>query len=295
MSNRANGRTGMGAVMASKNLKAIAVRGKRGKKNFNPANKAGLNEMARHGAKILPESDVAGLAKYGTAETTGAQQATAKLPAYNFNSGVFDEWEKIDGVTMYDTILRGAAEDKQDLRGRDTCYSCTVRCKRIVEITDGPYQVDPHYGGPEYETTSTFGNYCGISELAAISKANEICNKYGMDTISCGATIAWAMECFENGRITTEDTGGLELKFGNAEAMVRLTEMIAKREGFGDILANGSERAAEIIGRGTEEFLITSHRQEAPAHMPQITRVASTIAVMRVSLSPTPTEWPYWA
>jgi aldehyde:ferredoxin oxidoreductase len=277
MSNRANGRTGMGAVMASKNLKAIAVRGKRGKKNLSLANKQALIDMARHGAKIMPESDVAGLGKYGTAETTGAQQSVGMLPSFNFSSGVFDGWEKIDGPTMYDTILRGAAEDKQDLRGRDTCYSCTIRCKRVVEVTEGPYQVDPHYGGPEYETTSTFGNYCGISDLSAIAKANEICNKYGMDTISCGATIAWAMECFENGKLSTEDTDGLELRFGNAEAMVKLTDMIAKREGFGDILANGSAGAAEIIGRGTDEFLITSHKQEAPAHMPQLKRSLALI------------------
>ncbi len=277
MSNRANGRTGMGAVMASKNLKAVAVRGKAGKKNFRMAKKQALSNLARYGAKIFPESDVAGLGKYGTAETTGAQQSVGMLPSYNFNSGVFDEWEKIDGPTMYDTILQGADEDKQELRGRDTCYSCTVRCKRIVEIKDGPFQVDPHYGGPEYETTSTFGNYCGISDLAAISKANEICNKYGIDTISCGATIAWAMECFENGKITTADTGGIELKFGDAEAMVKMTELIAARQGFGDILANGSERAAGLIGRGTDEFLITSHKQETPAHMPQLKRSLALI------------------
>ena len=102
----------------------------------------------------------------GTAETTGVQNAVGMLPSYNFSSGVFEEWEKIDGVTMYDTILKGADEDKQDLKGRDTCYSCTIRCKRVVEISEGPYKVDPHYGGPEYETTSTFGNYCGISDLA---------------------------------------------------------------------------------------------------------------------------------
>lgn len=277
MSNRANGRTGMGAVMGSKNLKAVVVRGKQGKKNYTVANKKGLNDMARYGAKIIPESGVAGLAKYGTAETTGVQNAVGMLPAYNFNSGVFDGWEKIDGPTMYDTILKGADEDKQDLKGRDTCYSCTIRCKRVVEITEGPYKVDPHYGGPEYETTSTFGNYCGISDLAAIAYANQLCNQYGMDTISCGATIAWAMECFENGKITTADTGGIELKYGNAEAMVKMTELIAKNEGFGQILGMGSAAAAEAIGRGTEAYLITSKKQEAPAHMPQMKRSLAMI------------------
>lgn len=277
MSNRANGRTGMGAVMGSKNLKAVVVRGKEGKKKFAVANKKGLNDLARLGAKMFPTSDVAGLGKYGTAETTGAQQSVGMLPSFNFNSGVFDNWEKIDGPTMYDTILLGANEDKQDLKGRDTCYSCTIRCKRVVEITEGPYKVDPHYGGPEYETTSTFGNYCGVDDLAAISYANQVCNQYGMDTISCGATIAWAMECFENGLITLEDIGGLALNFGNAETMVKMTEMIAKGEGFGQILGLGSAAAAKAIGRGTEEYLITSKGQEAPAHMPQMKRSLALI------------------
>jgi aldehyde:ferredoxin oxidoreductase len=277
MSNRANGRTGMGAVMGSKNLKAVVVRGQEGKKNYAVAHKKKVNDLARLGAKMFPTSDVAGLGKYGTAETTGVQQAVGMLPSFNFNSGIFEGWEKIDGPTMYDTILLGAHEDKQDLKGRDTCYSCTVRCKRVVEIKEGPYRVDPHYGGPEYETTSTFGNYCGIDDLAAIAYANQLCNQYGMDTISCGATIAWAMECFEQGKITTADTGGLELKFGNAEAMVKMTELIAKGEGFGQILGLGSAAAAQVLGRGTEEYLITSKGQEAPAHMPQMKRSLALI------------------
>jgi aldehyde:ferredoxin oxidoreductase len=274
MSNRANGRTGMGAVMGSKNLKAVAVRGK---KRPEVADKAGLNELARWGAANLEDSDIAGLAKYGTAETTGSNQTSGTLPTYNFNSGVFEGWEPIDGTTMYDTVLKGAAEGKQDREGRDTCYACTVRCKRVVEITEGKYKVDPHYGGPEYETTSTFGNYCAIDDLAAISKANEICNKYGMDSISCGATISWAFEAFNEGKLTLEDTDGLDLTWGNADAMVQLTESIARREGFGDLLAEGSERAARQIGRGTEQYLITFKGQEAPAHMPRVKRSLSVI------------------
>ncbi|NQU31512.1 MAG: aldehyde ferredoxin oxidoreductase family protein [Anaerolineae bacterium] len=274
MSNRANGRTGMGAVMGSKNLKAIAVRGK---KRPIAADKAGLSKLAKWGSANLADSGIAGLAKYGTAETTGANQTSGTLPTYNYNSGVFENWEAIDGTTMYDTILRGAAEGKQDRLGRDTCYACTVRCKRVVEIKDGPYKVDPHYGGPEYETTSTFGNYCGIDDLAAISKANEICNKYGMDTISCGATISWAYEAFNEGKLTLEDTDGLDLTWGNADSMVKLTEKIARREGFGDILAEGSERAARKIGRGTEAYLITFKGQEAPAHMPRVKRSLAVV------------------
>lgn len=274
MSNRANGRTGMGAVMGSKNLKAIAVRGK---KRPIAADKAGLSKLAKWGSANLADSGIAGLAKYGTAETTGANQTSGTLPTYNYNSGVFENWEAIDGTTMYDTILRGAAEGKQDRLGRDTCYACTVRCKRVVEIKDGPYKVDPHYGGPEYETTSTFGNYCGIDDLAAISKANEICNKYGMDTISCGATISWAYEAFNEGKLILEDTDGLDLTWGNADSMVKLTEKIARREGFGDILAEGSERAARKIGRGTEAYLITFKGQEAPAHMPRVKRSLAVV------------------
>jgi len=274
MSNRANGRTGMGAVMGSKNLKAVAVRGK---KRPSVADKAGLAKLAKWGADNLEDSDIAGLAKYGTAETTGANQTSGTLPTFNFNSGVFDGWEAIDGTTMYDTILRGAAEGKQDRIGRDTCYACTVRCKRVVEITEGKYKVDPHYGGPEYETTSTFGNYCAIDDLAAVSKANELCNKYGIDTISCGATISWAFEAFNEGKLTLEDTDGLDLSWGNAESMVKLVEKIAKRDGVGDFLAEGSERAAKKIGRGTEQYLITFKGQEAPAHMPRVKRTLAII------------------
>ncbi len=274
MSNRAHGRTGIGAVMGSKNLKAIVARGKNKPSLADPA---ALRELTKWGVKAYPDSNVFGLGKYGTAETTAGQQSAGGLPTFNFNQGVFDGWEAIDGTTMYDTILKGAESGDQNRQGRDTCFACTVRCKRVAEITEGPYQVDPHYGGPEYETLATFGSYCGIDDLAAVAKANELCNKHGMDTISCGATIAWAMECFEAGLLDLDATGGLELAYGNAEAMVRMTEMIAMRQGFGDVLAEGSERAAAVVGRGSEAFLITSKKQETPAHMPQVKPSLSVI------------------
>jgi aldehyde:ferredoxin oxidoreductase len=269
MSNRANGRTGMGAVMGSKKLKAIVVRGKNKPAIADPV---GLKDLARWGAKNFPDSDVFGLGKYGTAEGLLSQDKSGGLPTYNWDSGTFDAAEAIGGEKMYDTILRGAAEGKQDRQGRDTCYACTVRCKRVVEIEGGPDPVKPLYGGPEYETLSTFGSYCGIDDLQAIARANQLCNQYGMDTISCGATIAWAFDCFEQGLITAEDTDGMELGYGQAEAMVALTEMIAKREGFGDILADGSAHAAERIGRGTEDLVVATKKQEMPAHMPQVKR-----------------------
>ncbi|NOY99527.1 MAG: aldehyde ferredoxin oxidoreductase family protein [Chloroflexi bacterium] len=259
MATRANGRTGMGAVMASKNLKAVVVRGK---KRPAIADKKGLNEHARWGAKNFPESDIWGMGLYGTAEVVDSQNEGGGLPTRNWASGTFEGWQALDGKTMANTILTG----------RETCYACTVRCKRVVEVTDGEHPVEPRYGGPEYETVSTFGSYCGVDDLKAVAYANQLCNMYGLDTISCGATIAWAMDCFERGLLTTADTDGLELRFGNAEAMLALVEKIARREGFGDLLAEGSARAAQKIGRGTEELVVAVKNQELPAHMPQVKR-----------------------
>ena len=274
MSNRANGRTGMGAVMGSKNLKAVAVRGKQKPAVADPAK---LKELAKWGPANFDDSEVVGLGKYGTAEVLLSQQKNGGLPTYNWDSGVFDGAEAISGERMYDTILRGAPEGKQDRLGRDTCYACTVRCKRVVEITEGPLPVEHLYGGPEYETLATFGSYCGIDDLNAVSYANQLCNQYGMDTISCGATIAWAFNAYEDGLLTTEDTGGLELNYGNAQIMVQLTEMIGKREGFGDLLAEGSARAAQKIGRGSTDLVVTTKKQEFPAHMPQVKRTLGLI------------------
>ena len=147
-----------------------------------------------------------------------------------------------------------------------------VRCKRVVEIKEGAYRADPKYGGPEYETLGTFGSYCGVNDLAAISLANQMCNEYAVDTIAAGATIAFAMECFEKGVITSEQTGGLELRFGDADAMLRALEIMLNAEGeFGKTLGQGSERAAKTWGNGAEDFLITVKGSEAPAHMPQST------------------------
>ena len=217
-----------------------------------------------------------GMDQYGTASAVLGMQAAGGLPTYNFTSGVFDQAQKIDGTTMTKTILKGCQTGEQGKLGIDTCFGCIVKCKRVVEITEGPYPVDPVYGGPEYETVATFGSYCGIDDLPAIAKANELCNKYGLDTISCGASIAWAMESFEAGELTLEDTGGLELNFGNTRAMLELTQQIALRQGFGRILAEGSARAARQLGKG-ERFLITCKDQESPAHMPQHKRSMALI------------------
>jgi len=264
MANRANGRTGMGAVMGSKNLKAVAVRG-----NMRPeiADRKALSSIARWGAKKLPESSIANLSIHGTAGSVLAQNEVGGLPSYNWDSGVFGNPERLDGRTMSDTILKE----------RDTCFGCVVRCKRVVEIQEGPYDVDPLYGGPEYETLGTLGTYCGVFDLAAVSKANELCNMYGLDTITTGAVIAWAMDCFEHGIITMDDTGGVALNYGDGDAVVRMTEMIGNREGFGDLLAEGMARAAAELGPEAEELVTAVKGNPMPAHMPQVKRSLALI------------------
>jgi aldehyde:ferredoxin oxidoreductase len=261
MSNRHNGRTGMGLVMASKNLKAVVARGR---KRVTLANAKALTELNKTGPKILPDNpDMPGLAAEGTATVVLFQNTIGSLPTRNYNEGQFEYCEDISGGRMVETILKE----------RDTCYACVVRCKRVVEIKEGAHRVNPKYGGPEYETLSTFGSYCGVNDLAAIALANQMCNEYGVDTIAAGATIAFAMECFEKGVITKEQTNGLELKFGDPDSMLRALEMMLNAQGeFGKALSQGSERAAKIWGNGADEYLITVKGAEAPAHMPQAKR-----------------------
>jgi len=266
----------MGLVMANKNLKAVVVRGT---KKPGLADAKALTALNRAGPVLIKaNADVEGLGKYGTASVVVPQHSFGSLPTRNYNEGQFEKAEMIGGETLYNTLLRGATEGKQDSQGRDTCYACIVRCKRVVEVKDGPYPVDPLYGGPEYETLATMGSYCGVGDLVAVCKANEICNQYGVDTISCGATIAFTMECYEKGIITKEQTGGLELKFGNAEALLETIQQIVTNSGpLGKVLSQGSARAAKIWGKGAEECLVTVKNQEAPAHMPQAKRSLALI------------------
>jgi aldehyde:ferredoxin oxidoreductase len=276
MSNRNNGRTGMGLVMASKNLKAVVVRGT-GKLDI--ADKKALTDLNRIGPKEIPNNpDMDGLAKYGTASVVNPQHSMGTLPTNNYNEGMFEFADDISGEKLYDEYLRGAAESKQDKQGRETCYACVVRCKRVVELTDGKYPVDPYYGGPEYETIATFGSYCGVKEPAAISLANQVANMYAVDSIAAGATISFAMECYEKGIISKEQTGGIELKFGDADAMLQvLDEIVTASTPLGKLLGQGSERAAAVWGNGADECLITVKGSEAPAHMPQAKRSLALI------------------
>ena len=255
MCNRANGRNGMGAVMGSKNLKAVVVAKGKAMKPYNSEKFLELSKSVKQ--RLLENESVAGLGKYGTDGDLEGFSDEGFLATRNWTSGYFPEGaQKLTGTTMYETILKE----------RDTCFACAVRCKRVVEI---PGMVDPLYGGPEYETVGTFGSYCGVTNLEYVSLANQLCNMYGLDTISCGATIAFAMECYEKGILDKEKCDGIELNFGNAEALPTLVEKIAKREGFGDLLAEGSYRAAEKLGKDSINLTVTVKKQELPVHMPQ--------------------------
>ncbi|MFX0025055.1 MAG: aldehyde ferredoxin oxidoreductase family protein [Candidatus Hermodarchaeota archaeon] len=251
----AAGRTGMGAVMGSKNLKAIAVRGH---------NKPKVNNKEKM-RTILKESyetfkGYSELFAFGTGGNLMEKFASSgNLPTRNFRDGDFKYAKQIDPAIVAEKINLG----------RDTCYACPIRCKKVVNIFN-PININPLYGGPEYETIAAFGSNCGISDIIAISKANEICNKTSLDTISAGVAISFAMECYENRILTDEDTNGLKLNFGNSAAMLSLLEKIVNREGLGNILAEGVKRAAENIGKHSQKFAIHVKGQEVPMHEPRL-------------------------
>jgi aldehyde:ferredoxin oxidoreductase len=249
-----NGRTGLGAVMGSKNLKAIAVRGR---KRMEVADEESVKRLTRW-LKDTYEEPYFSIGNLGTSRVTTMLSEQGILPTLNFREGSFAEADAISGETMSKTIL---------LR-RGTCYGCFVRCKREVQV-GAPYFVDPIYGGPEYETVAAFGSMCGIGDLGAISKANQLCNAYGLDTISTGGLISFAMECYEKGILTRRETSGLELQFGNIEAMLRMVEMIGEREGIGNILAEGILSAAEKFGKGAKDYAIHVKGMPVPFHEPR--------------------------
>ena len=255
----AAGRGGLGAVMGSKNLKAVAVKGSHRASVSNPD---GVKELRQWMVDNLDK--MSSFSKFGTGAKMGGFEKTGNLPIRNFRDGVFPGVNKIDAQTIKDTISIGM----------EGCYACPVKCKKVIEMKD-PYPVDPTYGGPEYETLGALGSNCGVDDLAAISKANELCNAYSLDTISTGSAISFAMECFENGLITKQDTGGIELAFGNADAMLKMVERIARREGIGDLLAEGTARAAEKIGKGAEAFAIQVKKLELPMHEPRLNKAGA--------------------
>lgn len=253
-----NGRNGIGAVMGSKNLRAIAVRGTTRYADFARDSKAIAALGATLAKRVKEHPQSWDLQEKGTPGLVDGLNAAGILPTRNFHQGVFENVDKV----------KWAEYEKQLLTARRSCYACAVRCKREVKVDDR-YQVSDAYGGPEYETLDGFGPNCGIDDLQAIAKANELCNRYVLDTISCSSTIAFAMECFEHGLIGLKETGGVDLRFGNADAMLTMIEMIARRQGIGDLLAEGTRRAAEVIGGDARYFAMQVKGQELPMHDPR--------------------------
>jgi aldehyde:ferredoxin oxidoreductase len=252
----AAGRGGLGAVMGSKNLKAVAVRG------TNPPPVVNRDGVRRVSAWLKENMDlVKGYRELGTGGAMELFEQAGNLPSHNFREGRFPAVGSISPTRIRETIRVGM----------EACFACPVRCKKVVEAQE-PYPVDRAYGGPEYETIGAFGSCCGIDDLPAIARANALCNAYSLDTISTGVTIAFAMECFEKGLLSREDTGGIDLSFGNAEAMLQMIELIVRREGIGELLAEGSARAAERIGRGAERLAMQVKGLEIPMHEPRLSK-----------------------
>ena len=252
-----SGRTGLGAVMGSKKLKAIVVRGsakplKADEERYKTAFKAAITEVK--------ESALAdGLHLMGSDANMDLGMVSGDVPIKNWTVGeAFDLSSNLSGPTMREKYLTK----------EHACANCPVACKRVVKVDDGPYKTEEG-PGPEYETCGTFGTMMMNPDLAAVIKANELCNRYGLDTISCGSTIALAMELYEKGILSKGDLDGIDLTWGSMEAVMPLIRKIAYREGIGDILAEGSLRAARRIGKGAEEYVVHVKGLEAPMHDPR--------------------------
>ena len=252
----AAGRTGMGAVMGSKNLKAIAVRGSQ---KQEAVDKEKLRAVLKLFNETLQKRN-AGYFEFGTGGGIMEEGASSgNLSFRNFRDGGFTNAIALEPKTIKETL---GLE-------KDGCYACSIRCKKVVKIGD-PWNVDSKYGGPEYETLGALGSNCGVDDVKAVCKASEICNKYSLDTISTGVSIGFAMECYEKGILTDKDTDGIKLNFGNAEAMVKMVEMIGKREGLGDLLAEGVKRASDRLKNLSHEFAMHVKGAEIPMHDPRL-------------------------
>jgi aldehyde:ferredoxin oxidoreductase len=252
----AAGRGGLGAVMGSKNLKAVSVRG-------NQLPPIHDKKVVKKTAEWLKDNFelVKVLNEYGTGAGMGAYEKFGNLPIRNFRDGTFPTAEKISAITLKDSFGIGM----------NGCFACPVRCKKKVSLKE-PYDVDSVYGGPEYETLAAFGSACGIDDLRVIAKCNEICNANGIDTMSAGLTIAFAMECFENNILNKSITDGIELTFGNSDALIEILEQIIIRKGIGNVLADGSARAAKKFGQGSDSYAMHVKGMELPLHEPRLSK-----------------------
>jgi aldehyde:ferredoxin oxidoreductase len=254
---RAAGRSGLGAVMGSKRLKAIAVKGKARVPVFDEVKVAGLRKtyMSQLGGTI------GWMKEHGTAFVAASSAHNGDSPVKNWGGVGYHDFPDIDGF----------AADKITGRRirRYGCFKCPIGCGAHMQAGTGEYAYDAGCHRPEYETLSLFGSNCLNNNIESIMKLNDLCNRYGLDTISVGATMAFAIECFEKGLVSASDTDGIEMTWGNHRAMVAMTEKLAKREGFGETLADGVKIAAERIGGRSEEFAMHINGQELGGHDPK--------------------------
>ena len=247
------GRTGMGAVMGSKKLKAIVVKGSR---NLPLADAATIKQVGRWVADTLQENHWY-FHNYGTGMGLDGYSLIGGMAVRNYEGGVFERAADISAETLLERGLRVKME---------ACWACSVRCKKVVKL-EQPYRIDPKYGGPEFESLAALGSQCGVGDLEAVSKANERCNALGIDTISTGSTIAWAMDLRRRGILPDAAFDGVPAEFGSTEALLAGIEAIAHRRGLGDLLAEGSVRAAKKLGGA--ELLTAVKGLEIAMHDPR--------------------------
>lgn len=253
---KASGRGGSGALMGSKKLKAIYVYGNQ--EPEVPDEKLWKEVVKELTSKINEDQTSQALKAYGTGVAMAMAPQTGDAPIKNWTLGKWEGFEKVNGIVMAKTILR---------KHKPQCFACPIRCARYVEIDEGRYQMKGE--GPEYEAMAVLGSMCLNDNLESIAYANYLCNEYGIDVISTGAAISFAMEAYEKGILTQKDTDGIELTWGNVEAILALIRKIANKEGIGDLLGQGVRKAADILGQGAEEFAIHVKGLEMPMHDPR--------------------------
>ena len=276
----AAGRSGLGAVMGSKKLKAVVARGAM---PVSVADKAAAERLRKEHVKSLQAPgpmNLEGLHKFGTSALTAMSAHSGDTPVRNWGGIGIIDLPDIEGLknTVLETYVA-------KLGG---CWHCPVACKAVLKEGTGEYKYPAGVRRPEYETQGSFGANCGNSNTESINKANDICNRYGLDTISAGSVMAFATECYENGIITKKDTGGIELTWGNHHALVAMTEKMAKREGIGDKLADGVKVAAKKIGKGAKKFAVHIGGQELGMHDPKLAGFGGASAYARYHMDATP-------
>jgi aldehyde:ferredoxin oxidoreductase len=270
----AAGRSGLGAVMGSKKLKAVVARGNM---EVPMANKEKAQQLRREN---ISELNVERMRKYGTSAGGAMSAHSGDTPVKNWGGVGIVDFPDASGLTGDSAI---ANVDKTD-----PCWHCPVACQSLLKAGTGEYKYPAGTRRVEYETQGSFGTMCLNNNTEALNMINHLCNDYGLDTISGGTVMAFAIECYENGILTKADTDGIELTWGNHRALVAMTEKMVKREGLGDILADGVKVAAEKIGRGAEQFAVHVGGQEVGMHDPKLVGFMGNFPAARYQMDATP-------